>query len=241
MRVLTAACAALLAGVMLFAAGARAQTPEAVPPDVAFGRSIAMIRADLATGDELVKRRDWNTAYRHVMFPLEEVYGIIRDDVRTYKTPAFDGALKSLARVVKARNAKQYPGALQKVERALAAADAGLGARQPNKQIFVMQVATALLQTAPDEYDNAAVNGRIVRPISYQMARGYILQADRMFESVSPDLANADAVRQIRDTFTPLKQAFGDVNAPKQAPLDPEALVDHVRRIAVVTAALRAP
>lgn len=143
--------------------------PATLPPDVAFGRFIALIRADLSVADELVKARDWNRAVRHVMFPLEEIYGVIREDLRVYKTPPFDGALKALARTVKARNAKQYPKALKKIEDALAAADTALKARQPDWPRFALAVAIATLKAAPDEYDDAVVAGRIARPVSYQV------------------------------------------------------------------------
>ncbi len=235
--------ALIVAGALLlaFAGSPRAQAPDALPPDVAFGRSIATIRAHLGTGDELVQRRDWNVAYRHFMFPLEEVYGVIRGDLRTYKTPPFDGALKSLARTVKAHNAKQYPKALQAVESALAAADANLEARQTNRPAFVVQVAVAILQTVPDEYGDAVVDDRIARPISYQVARGYVLQAERMIERVSPALTalNSDALLELRNNFAQLKQAFAGVTAPKQPALDVAAVTDRVDKIAAVAGALR--
>ena len=65
--------ALIVAGALLlaFAGSPRAQAPDALPPDVAFGRSIAVIRAHVGTGDELEKRLDWNVAYRHFMSPLE--------------------------------------------------------------------------------------------------------------------------------------------------------------------------
>jgi hypothetical protein len=63
------------------------------PPDVVFVRFIALIRAHLTTGDELVAQRDWRDAQQHVNFPREEIYGVIRDDLRGYKTPHFDGSL----------------------------------------------------------------------------------------------------------------------------------------------------
>lgn len=200
--------------------------PLALPPDVAYGRFIALIRADLAVGDELVRARAWDNARRHIMFPLEEIYGVIREDLRGYKTPPFDGALKALARTVGARNARQYPKALETVEKALAAADANLKTRQPDWPRFVLQVSIATLKTAPDEYDDAVANGRIVRPIGYQSARGIILETDRMIDGVATDLAsrNADAMRDLREGFAELKQGFPGVNAPKQPVLDVAAV-----------------
>jgi len=209
------------------------QVPAVLPPDVAYGRFIALIRADLLVGDELVKQRSWDVAHRHFMFPLEEIYGVIREDLRGYKTPPFDGALKGLARTVSARSTKQYPKARERVEKALAAAETNLKTRQPNWPRFALEVSIATLKTAPDEYEDAVTNGRIVRPIGYQTARGIILETDRMIDSVAGDLAvkNPDAVRDLRDGFAELKQGFPGVNAPKQPVLDVAAVTAIVAKI----------
>jgi hypothetical protein len=211
------------------------KTPAALPQDLAFARSIALIRGHLLTGDELVSQRQWNAAHPHFSFPTEEVYGIIREDVRSYNTPPFDGALKALARTVKAHNAKQYPKAWKMVEDALAAADAGLKAKAPNWPRFVVTVAIEVLKAAPDEYDDAVAKGRIVRPIGYQTARGFSLQANRMIESVAGELAvngnNAAALSEIRAGFVQLKGAFTAVNAPKQPSIEYSVVLGIVSKI----------
>jgi len=210
----------------------------ALPPDVAFGRFIALIRGHLLTGEELVKQRSWDDAHQHFMFPLEEIYGVIREDLRVYKTPPFDGALKALARTVQARNAKQYPKALESVERALAAADAELKTRQPDWPRYELAVAVAVVKTAAEEYEDAVANGRIVHAVGYWTARGFILQADRMIESVAGDLEgkNAEALHDMRDAMSALKQAFAPVNAPKQAALDYSDTVKIVSRVELAAA-----
>src|ERR1700680_3677350 len=63
------------------------KSPAALPPDVAFGRFIALIRGHLLTGDELASQREWDAARPHFSFPTEEIYGVIREDLRAYKTP----------------------------------------------------------------------------------------------------------------------------------------------------------
>ncbi|MGH6664663.1 MAG: hypothetical protein ACREB2_07130 [Pseudolabrys sp.] len=207
--------------------------PAALPPDVAFGRFIALIRGHLLTGDELVKQRDWSEAHSHFMFPLEEIYGVIREELRTYKTPPFDGALKALVHTVAAHNARQYPKALEKVERALAAADADLKSRQPDWPRFVVETAIAVLNTASEEYADAVVKERMVHPVGYRTARGFILQADRMIESAADDLKvrNPDALRDMWAGFAQLKRAFAIVNAPKRSPIDEAAMLGIVSRI----------
>lgn len=210
-----------------------AKLPAISAPDLAFGRFIALIRAHLLTGDELAAQRQWAAAASHFGFPREEIYGVIRDQLRTYNTPAFDSALKALARSAKSRDAKQFPKMRQKVEDALTAADAGLKARQPNWPRFTLAVAVAVLKSAPDEYDDAVAKGRIVRPIGYQTARGLILQADRMIESVAAELGagNAAALADIRAGVSRIKPAFASLSAPKEAVLTDAAFQDAVAKI----------
>ena len=215
--------------------------PAVLPPDVAFGRFIGLIRGHLLTGDELVKQRDWDVAHQHFMFPLEEIYGVIREDLPGYNTPPFDGALKALARTVLAHNAKQYPKALERVENALAAADAGLKARQPDWPRFTVETAVAVLKTAPEEFADAVAKDRIVHPVGYRTARGFILEADRMVESVAGDLEakNPDALREMREALAQLKQAFAAVTAPKRPPIEETAMLAIVSRAELATAKLQ--
>lgn len=207
--------------------------PAELPPDLAFGRSIALIRAHLATGDELVAQRDWRDALPHVNFPREEIYGVIREDLRRYKTPHFDGSLKTLTRAVQALNLKQYQGARASVERALTAADTELKTRQPDWPRFLVQVAIEALKTAQEEYEAAIVKGSIAQPVGYQTARGFILQAERMLEAVAGDLQarSPQGLADMRKGFAQIKQAFPSANAPKSPPIATPALQDLVSGI----------
>jgi len=223
-----------------------AQPPVAAKPpaisaqDLAFGRFIALIRAHLLTGDELAAQRQWDAAASHFGFPREEIYGVIRDQLRTYNTPPFDSALRALARAAKSRDTKQFPKVRQKVEDALGAADAGLKARQPNWSRFTVAVAVAVLKSAPDEYDDAVVKGRIVRPIGYQTARGFVLQADRMIESVAAQLetGNAMALADSRAGLSQLKTNFASLAAPKEAVTTDATFLNAVAKIELAAAPL---
>lgn len=213
--------------------------------DVSFGRNIALIRGHLLTGDELVAQRSWGVAAMHFGFPREEIYGLIREDLRTHKVPSFDWALKALVNVVKARNARQFPKARQSVETLLGSADASLKARQQSWPRFTMAVAIAVLKTAPDEYDDVVVKGRVARPIGYQTARGFVLQAERMIESVAGEFggnnaaANSAVLADVRAGFAELKAAQPTANAPKQASIDDAAFQAAVGKIEAAAAKLQ--
>ncbi len=226
--------------------------PSAAPPavaaqptplssaDLAFGRNIALIRGHLLTGDELAAKGDWGAAAMHFAFPREEVYGLIRAEVKNYKVPAFDDALRELVGAAKARNAKALVKPRQRVETALNAADAGLKAKQPNWPRFTVAVALSILKTAPDEHDDAVVKGRVVRPIGYQTARGYVLQAERMIEGVAGEFPgdNAASLAEIRAGIAELKAAQPAVTAPKETAFDDPAFQRAVARIEAAAAKL---
>lgn len=225
-------CSATLAPAVAFAQG----RPGLSEPtgDLAFARFIALIRGHLLAGDELVQRRQWNTAYPHFAFPTEEIYGVIRDELSAFGTPPFDGSLKALARTVRTRNATQYPKALEKVEAALAAADASLKSRQQDWPRFNVAVAVEVLKTAAEEYEDAVANGRIVHPIGYRTARGFVLQAGRMIESSAADLTvgNAAALGDIREGLSRLAEVFAAVDPPKNSAVDSAAVNSIVAQVA---------
>ncbi len=212
--------------------GAPPDKPERLAPDLAFGRSIALIRGHLLTGEELVRARRWQDAYPHFTYPTEEIYGVIREELRGYRTPQFDGALKTLARAVRYRSAARYDKALAKVEAALAAADAGLKARQPDWPQFTVAVAVEVLKVAEDEYDDAIADGRVAHATGYRTARGFVLEADRMIEAVAPQLPSGDAaaLAEIRLQVSKIKAAFPQA-APDRPLMGEDAVEDAVSKI----------
>jgi hypothetical protein len=241
-------CIGLL--LMLAPHGAAAQTVAPAPPpadvapliepelsgDAAFARNIALIRADLLVAAALVKERDWVDARPHVNFPREDIYGVIREDLRSYKTRPFDGALRELARAVAVRSVKGYERALKKVEASLIDADIALRARQKDWPRFTLGVAAAILRDAGDEYDAAVADGRIVRAVGYQSARGIVAEADRMLDGVAPALSARDAraAGDLRGIMIHLKDVF----APLAAPKEPRGDVETVRKLAAQAGAL---
>jgi hypothetical protein len=104
----------------------------------------------------------------------------------------------------------------------------------------VFTIDIEVLKTTPNEFDDAIAEGRIVRPIGYQTARGFILQADRMIESVAGEFAggNAAPLAEMRAGFSQLKQAFVNVNAPKQPTIDTSAMLAIVSKIEVAAGKL---
>jgi len=239
----SALCVAVTLGVLLPTTmqGAKAQdrpvapaTPAvtvALPPELAYARFIAMIRGHLLAGDDLAAAKRWDGAARHYGFPREEVYGVIRGDLAAYRTPAFDSDLRTLVRAARAQNARQVEQARGRIDKALAAADANLKSHASAWPGFVLRTAVELLKVAPDEYEDAVVKGRVLRPLGYQTARGYVRQADRMIEAVRADLPDNTALAGLRADVARLKEALGPAVPRGPAPVPPVELAALVDRI----------
>ena len=124
----------------------------------------------------------------------------------------------ALSAAVKARrDGSKYETALAAVNRALSAADAGMKAKQGDWPGFTVKAAVETLRAAAGEYQAAIVGGRIAKPVEYQDARGFILQAERMIESVAADLQKRDAgsLGRMRAALVALKQAVPSPMPPR--------------------------
>ena len=205
-----------------------------LPPELAFAARIALLRGHLLVGDELVKQQQWNAALPHFLHPTEEIYGDIKGELAEYKVPPFDAALKALSDVVKAKKGgNDYAKALKPVNDALAAADAGMKAKQADWPGFVVEAAVEALKAAAGEYQQAIVGGRIAKPVEYQDARGFVWQAERMIESVAAELQtkNAPALGEVRGGMAELKKAFPAPMPPRAPVKDHAAVLGDVSRI----------
>lgn len=213
--------------------GGESKGLASLPPELAFATRIALLRGHLLVGDELVKQQQWNAALPHFLHPTEELYGDLKETLEQYKVPPFDGALKTLADVVKAKKGgADYAKALKSVNDALALADAAMKERTGDWPGFVIEVAVEALKTATGEYKEAVVGGKIAKPVEYQDARGFIWQAERMIDSVAPGLEkkNAPALADVRTGLAELKKAFPSPMPPRVPVKDyPAVLVDVAR------------
>jgi hypothetical protein len=201
-----------------------------LPPDLAFGVRLALLRGHLGVGDELVKLKQWNAALPHFLHPSEEIYDDLRDQLDEYKIPAFDGALKTLVAVVKAKKGGEYAKALKAVNDALATADARLKDTQADWGGFLTEAAIEAIKTGAGEYQNAIVGNRIAKPVEYQDARGFIWQAERMIDSAAAELQKKDAaaLKDVRAGLDELKRVFPAAMPPSKP------VKDHATVLAII-------
>jgi hypothetical protein len=205
-----------------------------LPPDLAFALRVAQMRGHLLVGDELVKAGQWAAALPHFLHPGEEIYGDIRGQLKDYKVAPFEAALKVLASTVKSRKGGDaYAKAWKTVSDALDSADAGLKQKVTGWDGFTVETALELLKTAAGEYEAAIVKGRFAKPVEYQDARGFVFYADRMIESVAPELEKKDAesLKHVRDAMAELKKAFPAPMPPKAPVKDVGGVLSDVSRV----------
>src|SRR4051794_22949164 len=193
-----------------------------LPPALRFYRDIELIRGHLLVGDELVRAGRWAEALPRFLHPSEEIYGKIRNDLRTYDVAPFEATLKSLAQTVKAKNEAAYKTAFASLSERLAAADKGVRAKEQNWPAFAVDTVLELLRTAGNEYEEGVEDGRIAKAVEYQDSRGFVWQAEQLLASVADELArrDAEALKSAQAAFAELKKAYPSAVPPKKPEKD---------------------
>jgi hypothetical protein len=122
---------------------------------------------------------------------------------------------------------------LQGVTGALDTGDAGVKAKEADWPSFVVATAIMALKAAISEYEDAIVNGQIVKPVEYQDSRGFVWQAERMIDSVGQDLARKDpaALKSVRAGLAQLKKAWPTATPPRTPVNSAAAVADEVANI----------
>lgn len=187
-------------------------------PSLHLYRGIGMIRGHLLVGGELIEAGRWADALPHFLHPEEEIYGSLRDDLKTFGVAPFQVALKSLSQAVKAKNKDAYARARAALDERLATAETAVRAKEANGTYFTLETALEVLQQAADEYGEAIEKGRIANAVEYQDARGFVLEVDRLVGTVmnEANAKNADAAKAIRASLDELKAVFPAVTPPQQ-------------------------
>jgi hypothetical protein len=222
--------------------GGESKGIDDLPPDLAFAVRLALLRGHIMVGDQLVKQGQWNAALPHFLHPSEEIYGDLKDALAEHNVPPFEAGLKTLVNVVKSKKGgNDYVRALKAVGDATAPADAALRTKQADHWAsFVAEAAVEALKVAAGEYENAIVGGRIAKPVEYQDARGFIMEAERMIESVAGGLEKKDAAafKELRARLAELKKVFPTAVPPRSPVKDHGAMLAIVSRIELAASRL---
>ena len=214
-------------------AGGEAYLTDGGPRDtrIRFYRDIELMRGHLLVGGQLIALGLWEEALPHFLHPTEELYGLMEKSIKLHHITPFKRDLQVLAQAVKAKRLGAYQQALKVVDRRL---DGALTVAQRfMRPLLKFTVGTALevLKSAQSEYEESMEKGRFVKPVEYQDSRGFVWQAESMFEGAAKDLARVDAasLARIRADFARLKTAW-------PAPMPPQAPVLQVSEMAALIA-----
>ena len=210
------------------AEGGEAYLTDGGPKDtrIRFYRDIELMRGHLLVGRQLIALDLWDEALPHFLHPTEELYGVMEKYIKLHNIPPFNRDLQALAQAVKARRKGAYEQAQKVVDRRLDVALAVAKKFMTPVRNFTVRTAIEVLRVAQSEYEASMEDGKFVKPVEYQDSRGFVLQAERMFEGAAAELTRLDkgSLDKIRAIFAKLKTAWPAPMPPDQPVLDAGAI-----------------
>jgi hypothetical protein len=201
------------------AEGGEAYLTDGGPKDtrIRFYRDIALMRGHLLVGDQLIAKDLWDEALPHFLHPTEELYGLLEKYIKLHRITPFDRDLQALAQAVKAKRKGAYEQRLKVVDQRLTGAlDVGKRFMTPPVRSYTVRTAIEVLRVAQSEYEASIEDGKFTKPVEYQDSRGFVLESQRMIETIAKELEkiDGDGLAKIRSDFERLKSAWPDVMPP---------------------------
>ncbi|MBX9588515.1 MAG: hypothetical protein K2X43_04365 [Hyphomonadaceae bacterium] len=204
--------------------GGEAYLTDGGPRDtrIRFYRDLELMRGHLLVGGQLIELGLWDEALPHFLHPTEELYGLMEKYIKLHRIQPFNRDLQALAQAVKAKRKGATEQALKVVDRRLDGALNVAKRFMTPVRTFTVRSAVEVLKVAQSEYAASMEDGRFVKPVEYQDSRGFMWQAERMFEASAAELAGIDkaALDRIRATFAKLKTAWPAPMPPDKPVLD---------------------
>lgn len=167
---------------------AQADADSRLDPLVRFYRDIQLVRGHLLVGGELVKAGLWPDALPHFLHPVEELYEKLEPHLGVLKIRGFKQQLGALAQTVKAKNATAYEAAVKALDARLANVDSAMKREVKEWTPFAVHVALETMRSAIGEYGESIENAKFTKAVEYQDSRGFVFQAERLLQSVEPEL-----------------------------------------------------
>jgi hypothetical protein len=213
--------------------GGESGAPEGLDPHVKFFRDMGLVRGHLLVGDELVQAGLWDEALPHFHHPIEEIYPAIGEKLAVQGLRPFDRALKALTQAVAAKNAAAYATSLKVVNRRMEDTETAMKRFAEPWVKSRISTVIAMLQVAAGEYEASIESGKIVKPVEYQDARGFVFYAGAMLESMAKDLAVADlkALAATQAALLELKTAWPTALPPETPVKTAAAVLAGVSRV----------
>ena len=208
--------------------GGEAYLTDGGPKDtrVRFYRDIELMRGHLLVGGQLIDLELWDEAMPHFLHPTEELYGVIEKYIKLHRIPPFKRDLQALAQAVKGKRKGAAAQAAKVVDRRLDAALAIAKRFMTPQRNFTVRSAVEVLRVAQSEYEASIEDGKFAKPVEYQDSRGFVLQAERMFQGTAAELARVD-----KDGLASIRTAFAKLKTAWPAPMPPDKPVLDVSEI----------
>ncbi len=190
--------------------GEGARTDDLGTDDIAYLTQLGLMRGHLEVGIDLYRQREQKAAEPHMGHPIEELYGALEPALQQRGVSGFKDRLEALEKLTRG-------GApLEPVEAAHRAALAGIEAAEaavPEARRLALATRFAvmvnLVRTAAAEYD-AAIDekGRVVAPVEYQDALGFVRTAKAMLDQ-TPAAERAKAADAVARAEAQLQAVAG--------------------------------
>ncbi|NRB08199.1 MAG: helix-hairpin-helix domain-containing protein [Richelia sp.] len=192
---------------------------------------LGLMKGHLLVAQELLEKNQPKQAEPHIGHPVEEIYVDVEEQLNERKVKEFKTTLISLQDLIKAnpKAAKlqtDFTASMKAVDNAIATLPETLRT-QP---AFGLQVINGLLDAANAEYGAAIANGKIAEIIEYQDSRGFVIYAQDIYKTISPQMAKAhpEVHKAIETSMNELVQVWPSVippAAPAKSPDDVNKLV----------------
>lgn len=204
-------------------------------------RTIAMVHGRLRIAHELIYDGLWSEALPHVTGSLEGLYQQLGPYMKPpLSIPGFNYQIKALAQAVAAKDREAYEAARYMLQVRIDQALDAVRKHMTSVNALMLETVVSMLKVAQAKYE-ASINGEtFARLEDYQGGRGYVSQAQQMFESIAPELEAIDrkATDDIRWTFAELKSAWPRPLPPTKPAMSFEAVAARIARIEERVAAL---
>jgi len=183
--------------------------------------SLALMKGHLIAAQDLIAEKNYEAALPHIGHPAEEIYGSISEYLKTVNIQPFDTELNTLLDTMKtAPDSEAAKEQLQTVNETIEKAIAAIPAAERESPDFMVGVILKLLRTAADEYQGSIVDGQFAEVIEYQDSRGFVIYANQLFQTISPQL-DATQREQFEAAFTELLRVWPSVNPPEKPIVEP--------------------
>ncbi len=208
--------------------------------DVDYITKLALMKGHMLVAGELLALGQPAQAEPHLGHPVEEIYVDIQEQLPERKVADFKEPLMQVQDLVKSKPGDpQVKGAYTKALAVIDQAIAAIPTSQQHSPSFVMPVINGLLETASSEYTAAISGGKVKEAIEYQDSRGFVLEAQNLYQAAQSQLKTDSAqTAELQAAFTALQKAWPAPIPPAAPVLTPDEVAAQVKQIEKVSTAI---